>query len=52
MKNPPMPVKIVMEAVCVMLGVKPRKVRAAVAGCVCRCVLGRRRRGSQASAQA
>jgi len=27
MKSPPMPVKVVMEAVCVMLGVKPKKVQ-------------------------
>lgn len=26
MKNPPAPVKVVMEAVCQMLGVKPKKV--------------------------
>lgn len=29
MKNPPAPVKVVMEAVCQMLGVKPKKVGAA-----------------------
>ena len=29
MKNPPGPVKVVMETVCLMLGVKPKKVRAA-----------------------
>lgn len=28
MKNPPAPVKVVMEAVCHMLGVKPKKVGA------------------------
>jgi hypothetical protein len=27
MKNPPAPVKVVMEAVCQMLGVKPKKAR-------------------------
>ncbi len=26
MKNPPLPVKVVMEAVCIMLGIKPKKV--------------------------
>lgn len=28
MKNPPQPVKRTMEAVCQLLGVKPKKVRA------------------------
>jgi dynein heavy chain len=27
MKNPPAPVKVTMEAVCQLLGVKPKKVR-------------------------
>ena len=27
MKSPPAPVKVVMEAVCQMLGIKPKKVR-------------------------
>jgi dynein heavy chain len=31
MKSPPAPVKVVMEAVCQMLGVKPKKVGA---GCM------------------
>lgn len=50
MKNPPAPVKVVMEAVCHMLGVKPKKVCGALLRGArgIRCVVGTRLQRHQA----
>jgi dynein heavy chain len=35
MKNPPVPVKKTMEAVCQLMGIKPKKVRAGTDSTMC-----------------